>query len=73
MTTIHATYEAGVFRPKEQVTLPDPCDVEFEPRIVAPPPAGDALASVYGVLRERYASGETDVAARHDEHQPSPP
>lgn len=30
--TIHAVYENGVFRPTEPVDLPDPCEVEFEPR-----------------------------------------
>jgi len=29
-----------------------------------------AMDDVYAVLGERYASGESDVAARHDEHQP---
>ena len=73
MATIHAVYENGVFRPREPVQLPEACEVEFEPRLVAPsvPAAVDGpLKGVYAVLSQRFASGETDVAARHDEHQP---
>lgn len=70
MSIIRAIYENGIFRPVGQVDLPDPCEVEFEPRVV--PPAADdaALDAVYAILAERYHSGETDVAARHNEHQP---
>lgn len=70
MNTIHAVYENGVFRPTGQVELPEKCEVEFEPRIVgsAPPPA--SLEDVYALLSKRFASGEHDVAARHNEHQP---
>jgi predicted DNA-binding antitoxin AbrB/MazE fold protein len=67
MTTIHAIYENGVFRPQEPVELPDQCVVEFEPRIVAPQANG---RSVYDVLSRGFASGEPDVAERHNEHQP---
>ena len=69
-TTIDAVYENGVFRPMGSVDLPDPCEVEFEPRLVQVG-AGDANSDdVYAVLAERYNSGEHDVAARHNEHQP---
>jgi len=67
---IRAVYENGVFRPMEPVELPEHCEVEFEPRPVNPPGQSSGLEEVYAVLSERYASGETDVAARHDEHQP---
>lgn len=71
MKTIHAVYEQGVFKPTERVELPEHCEVEFEPRPVSGSTAnGAALAGVYAVLSERYESGETDVAARHNEHQP---
>ena len=71
MKTIHAVYERGVFRPLEAVELPERTEVEFEPRPVT---KGDALNGdldgIYAILGERYQSGEQDVAARHDEHQP---
>ena len=70
MNNIHAIYENGVFRPVGQVNLPDPCEVEFEPRLVQVGSTGSGLDEVYAILAERYASGEHDVAARHNEHQP---
>lgn len=70
MPTIRAIYENGVFRPTSPVDLPEHSIVEFEPRPIRdemqpqlPPSEG-----VFAVLSERYASGETDVAARHNEH-----
>lgn len=82
MGTIHAIFENGVFRPTAPVPLPDKCEVEFEPRLVSPPTgengvtpeplhfSEDGLRKVYAILSERYASGHTDTAARHNEHQP---
>jgi predicted DNA-binding antitoxin AbrB/MazE fold protein len=71
--TVRAVYENGVFCPTEPVDLPEHTSVEFEPRIteaVAPAPMSEGLAKVYAILGERYASGHTDTAERHDEHQP---
>ena len=70
MATIHATYEAGVFRPHSPVNLPDHCEVEFEPKVIGSGSDGSGLEQVYEVLAERYQSGESEVAARHNEHQP---
>ena len=70
MNNIHAVYENGVFRPVGPVDLPDPCEVEFEPRLIQPGTTSRGLDDVYAVLAERYVSGERDVAARHNEHQP---
>lgn len=80
MKTVHATYENGVFRPTGPVELPESCEVEFEPRLVAevqPQPADprfahldEGLARVYATLSHRYDGGSADAAARHDEHQP---
>jgi predicted DNA-binding antitoxin AbrB/MazE fold protein len=71
---IRAVYQNGVFRPLEKVDLPDPCEVEVEVHLkVVPattPPMSEGLAKVYAILGERYDSGEHDVAARHNEHQP---
>lgn len=69
MKTIHAIYKNGVFQPLDEVELPDDCQVEFEPRPVDSAQPQD-LTTVYRVLGERYASGEHDVAERHNEHQP---
>ena len=70
MNNVHAIYENGVFRPVGHVELPDPCEVEFEPRLVQPGTESEAMDDIYAVLAERYHSGEHDVAARHNEHQP---
>lgn len=69
MKTIHPVYENGVFHPMEPVELPDHTEVEFEPKVVRAP-ASDGMDGIYAVLAERYASGEHDVAARHNDHQP---
>ena len=74
-STVHAIYEGGVFRPVEPVNLPERTPVELEVRVPgeqeplrAPMPEG--LAKVYAILGERYNSGHTDTAVRHNEHQP---
>ena len=67
---IRAIYEKGVFRPTEPVDLPDPCEVELELSQVCEEPEAPTLDDVYAILAKRFDSGEHDVAARHDEHQP---
>lgn len=70
MKTIRAVYERGVFRPLEAVDLPDATEVVLEPRPVLPPMSPETRARVAAVLAQRFDSGETDVAERHNEHQP---
>ncbi len=71
MSTIHAIFEDGVFRPREPVELPEGAEVEFEPRVVRPGDDEDhALERVYETLSKRYDSGEDDVSSRHNQHQP---
>ena len=71
MKTVHAVYEKGVFRPLETVELPERTEVEFEPRpVTQTEDPHDRLDGIYAILGERYESGENDVAARHNEHQP---
>ena len=67
---IHAIYENGVFRPVEPVDLPERCEVEVEVRRVKEGPQKPTLDDVYAILSKRFNSGESDVAARHNEHQP---
>ena len=66
--TVRAIYENGVFRPTEPVNLPEKSEVE----VVLPTTADDQanLDEIYRIMGERYASGEHDVAERHNEHQP---
>lgn len=80
MSTIHAIYENGVFRPTTPVELPEGSEVTIEPIGDAAPrprPSDPAfahldpgLAGTYAILSERYDSGQSDRAERHDEHQP---
>ncbi len=71
MKTIHAVYENGVFHPKEPVELPEHTEVEFEPKVVGAATAQDrAMQEIYEILSLRFETGERDVAARHNEHQP---
>lgn len=67
---IHAIYENGVFRPIDPVELPDRCEVEVEIRQVKAGSNVPTLDDVYEILGRRHASGEHDLAARHNEHQP---
>lgn len=69
MKKVHAIYENGVFRPVGPVELPEHCEVEFEPQIVETHES-PSLEDVYAILGQRFDSGESDVAERHDEHQP---
>jgi predicted DNA-binding antitoxin AbrB/MazE fold protein len=68
--TIHAIYENGVFRPIGTVDLPERCEVEVEVCQLKEEPKIPSLDDVYAILSKRYNSGESDVAAGHNEHQP---
>jgi predicted DNA-binding antitoxin AbrB/MazE fold protein len=70
MSNIHAIYENGVFRPVEPVSLPERCEVEVEIRAMKTETQEPSLDDVYAILGKRSSSGEHDVAARHNEHQP---
>jgi len=69
--TVHAIYENGVFRPTQHVDLPDKTPVEFDPKVVLSDDE-DAAAQrrIYQLLSRSYDTGQTDTAARHNEHQP---
>jgi predicted DNA-binding antitoxin AbrB/MazE fold protein len=74
METIEAIYEHGVFRPVRPVTLPENCRVQVIPPQVIPPTVNGELNqdldAIHAVMDLRFASGEHDVAERHNEHQP---
>jgi predicted DNA-binding antitoxin AbrB/MazE fold protein len=68
--TVRAVFENGVFRPIEPVSLPERCEVEVEVRQVKEEPKVPSLDDVYAILSKRFNSGDSDVAACHNEHQP---
>ncbi len=70
MQTVHAIFENGVFRPTAPVSLPEKCEVTFEPRLVQDMNADASFEDIHLILSKRCNSGEHDVAARHNEHQP---
>jgi predicted DNA-binding antitoxin AbrB/MazE fold protein len=64
---VRAIYENGVFRPTEPVNLPEKAEVQ----VVLPETADEqSLDRIYKIMGESYASGHTDTAERHNEHQP---
>ena len=68
--TIHAIFENGVFRPVGKVDLPEPCEVEFEPRLLKDNHQPDHLARIYAILGQSFDTDDPNLAAKHDEHQP---
>jgi predicted DNA-binding antitoxin AbrB/MazE fold protein len=71
MKTIHAIFEQGIFRPLEAVELAEQTEVEFVPKVVGVKKSKPAsMRGIIEVMSRRFNSGETDVAARHNEHQP---
>jgi predicted DNA-binding antitoxin AbrB/MazE fold protein len=74
--TIRAIYEDGVFKPAGPVGFPDKAEVELEARMLDDDSsesldrAKTAQRKIDEILSRRYDTGQTDTAARHDEHQP---
>jgi len=69
MKTVQAVFENGVFRPIGDVVLPEKSRVEFEPRVLEPRQS-NAMLEAFEILSRSYETGQPDLAARHDEHQP---
>ena len=68
MKVVFTIYEHGVFRPLSEVQLPESSLVE-----VLIPEAADSgddcvLSNLF--FDRRFRSGRSDIAHRHDEHQP---
>jgi len=71
MKMIHAIFEQGIFRPLEAVELAERTEVEFEPKVVglkAPKPG--SMRGIIEVMSRRHPTGDPEIAARHNEHQP---
>ncbi|MGA2232084.1 MAG: antitoxin family protein [Tepidisphaeraceae bacterium] len=72
--TVKAIYENGLFRPIKPVKLPENAEVE----IVLPEELAtedivrrdQGREAIMEILSRRFRSGQTDLAARHNEHQP---
>jgi len=70
MKQIHAIYENGVFRPLDSVDLPNHTKVEFIPRPVDDSGNAEDLDAIYAVLSDSFETDSSDLAARHNDHQP---
>ena len=73
--TIHGKIHGKTIELDEDLGVAEGQKVEVQVKIVPTttpprPPISDALAKVYAILGERYNSGHTDTAERHNEHQP---
>ena len=68
MGPIRAYFEKGVFRPTEQVDLPEHCEVVLTPVIVPKQTCPEfGQGELYAILSRSYETGQYDLAARHDE------
>jgi predicted DNA-binding antitoxin AbrB/MazE fold protein len=70
MTIIPAIFENGVLRPLAPANLPEHARVDVMIADDVLMSSGDPMNPVYDVLSRRFESGESDVAARHEDHQP---
>lgn len=67
---IPATHENGAFRPITAVDLTEATEALVPPQSLAPQLTPEGRARVLAAMAQRFDSGQTDLAARHDEHQP---
>lgn len=75
LKTIHGKIRGKMIELDEDIGAPDGQEVEVQVNVIAPapqnaPPMSEGLAKIYEILGERFESGHTDTAARHNEHQP---
>lgn len=73
--TVHGIVRGRTIELEEELGVAEGQDVEVQVKVVSPtptsrPPLSEGLAKLYAVLGERYDSGHTDTAERHNEHQP---
>ncbi len=70
--TVKAIYKQGLFKPVTPVNLPENAEVE----IVLPDEKEDfarherTRKEIIAILSRSYETGESDLAERHNEHQP---
>lgn len=75
--TFKAIYEkeSGIFRPVEPVDFPDRAEVKIHAEMMEDETSKSAGSSeahqrIIEILSRSYDTGQTDTAARHNEHQP---
>jgi|HubBroStandDraft_4_1064222.scaffolds.fasta_scaffold365302_1 hypothetical protein len=73
--TIHGRIHSKTIELDEDPGVAEGQEVEVQMKIVempkpSAPTISPGLAEIYAILGERYHSGQTDTAERHNEHQP---
>ena len=73
--TLHGKVHGKTIELDEDLGVADGQEVEVQVEIVQPrtssqPVISPGLAEIYAILGERYHSGHSDTAERHNEHQP---
>jgi hypothetical protein len=73
--TLHGKVHGKTIELDEDLGVVDGQEVEVQVKIVqtsrpSEPRISEGLAEIYAILGERYDSGHTDTAERHNEHQP---
>lgn len=73
--TLHGKVHGRTIELDEDPGVAEGQAVELQLKFVEPAKASQAaispgLAEIYAILGERYHSGQTDTAQRHNEHQP---
>lgn len=69
MEPMNPTFDTGVFPSTEPAMIPPNCNTA-SPAHVPDLDSSDDMDAIYEIMERRYSSGETDTAARHNEHQP---
>ncbi len=70
MQSFEGIYENGVVRLLVPAAIPEHTKVTVVAQIPEKPTLGCNSPELYEILSHRYDTGETDAAARVDEHQP---
>jgi hypothetical protein len=75
LKTIHGKVHGKMIELDEDLGIAEDQDVEVqvkivEPKKTSPTTMSEGLAKVYAILGERFESGHSETAARHNEHQP---
>lgn len=73
--TLHGKVHGKTIELDDDPGVADGQEVEVQMKVIpSPRPSKPALtpglAEIYPILSERFDTGETDIAARHNEHQP---
>lgn len=73
--TLHGKIHGKTIELDEDLGIAEGQEIEVQVTIVHPTnppqaPISEGLAEIYANLGERYNSGHTDTAERHNEHQP---